>query len=196
MEEKVILVENIHGNTELPAKANDYAAGYDVHPIEVKMIAHNGYSVTCTTNEQIINECIKLRKKDKRSWWKRFKDWLNDEQPLKGWKQIRLNTGLKLQPLDPDLYISLEPCSRTIKTDYSMHNSLGTIDNDYRGYCWAIYNANHTTYDSTSIIILFNTCCQLKGKISVPLNFRLSETLTETERGEGGFGSTMKSRQN
>lgn len=187
---KVIQVEDAYGCVTLPAKANDHAAGYDVHPIEVELVSHLGVSFICKTNEEIINACVQLKKFDKRTWWKRFKDWLNDEQPLKGWKQAKFNTGLKIAPEDIELYISLEPNSRVTKTDYVLHNSLGTIDNDYRGFSWAIYHSACQTYDSEGIIRLFDTCCQLKGKKSIPLEFVRKEKLSETARGEGGFGST------
>lgn len=192
MEKQVILVEDTVGYVSMPKQQSDVAAGYDVSSIEVKMIAHNGWVVTCRSHGEIVDACKKLRKMDRRSWWKRFKMWLRDEQPLKGWKQLWFNTGLKTAPENIMLYISAEPCSRTVKTDYSLHNSLGTIDNDYRGYIYLIYHANWTTYDDESIIRLFNTCGQLKGKISIPLEFRRSETLPVTNRGEGGFGSTEK----
>lgn len=187
---KVIQVEDAYGCVTLPAKANDYAAGYDVHPIEVKLVSHSGVSFICRTEEEIIKACVKLKELDKRSWWKRFKDWLNDEQPLKGWKQAKFNTGLKVAPEDAELYISLEPNSRVTKTDYVLHNSLGTIDNDYRGFCLAIYHSVCQTYDIESLFRLFDTCCQLKGKKSIPLEFVRKEKLSETARGEGGFGST------
>lgn len=187
---KVIQVEDAYGCVTLPTKANDYAAGYDVHPIEVKLVSYLGVSFLCKTEEDIIKACVQLKELDKRSWWKRFKDWLKDEQPKKGWKQAKFNTGLKIAPEDAELYISLEPNSRLTKTDYVMHNSLGTIDNDYRGYCWAIYHSVCQTYDADSLIRLFDTCCQLKGKMSIPLEFVRTEQLSETARGEGGFGST------
>ena len=73
-----------------------------------------------------------------------------------------------------------------------MHNSLGTIDNDYRGILYAVYSANWTTYDDYSIIRLLNTCCQLKAKKTIMMEFVETDELTETDRGEGGFGSTEK----
>lgn len=192
MEKKVILVEDCDGLVALPKQANAYAAGYDVHCTEVKLIAHNGWQVVCRSHGEIYEACKKLRKMDKRSWWKRFKAWLADDYCNKGWKQLWFNTGLRVAPEDPRIYISGEPCSRTVKTDYSLHNSLGTIDNDYRGFIYLVYHANWTTYDPESIIRLFNTSGQLKGKISIPLEFIRSETLPVTSRGEGGFGSTEK----
>ena len=176
----------------VPKRGTALAAGWDVNPISVKMIAHNGYEVECRTNAEITEACQTLKKMDKRSIWKRIKDWWNDEIPEKGWKQLWFNTGLQCAPEDADIYISLEPCSRTVKTDYQLHNSLGTVDNDYRGILYAIYSANWTTYDDYSIIRLLNTCCQLKAKKTIEMEFIETEELTKTARGAGGFGSTEK----
>ena len=194
-EKKIVWVEDKFGGIcdySLPAQANEHAAGYDVHPIEVQLISHSGLHFTCRTPEEVKKACKDLKKIDKRSMWRRIKDWFKDEIPQKGWKQLWFNTGLKLAPEDVELYISLEPCSRTVKTDYVLHNSLGTIDNDYRGFCYAIYHSVCQTYDEDSIIRLLNTCCQLKGKMSIPLEFRKKDKLSETARGTGGFGSTEK----
>ena len=174
----------------VPQRGTELSAGWDVKPISVKMIAHNGYEVECKTTEEITEACQKLKLMDKRSWFKRLRDWWNDEHPNKGWKQLWFNTGLKCAPEEVEIYISVEPCSRTVKTDYQLHNSLGTVDNDYRGILYAIYSANWTTYDDSSIIRLFNTCCQLKAKRTIEMQFVETEELTETARGEGGFGST------
>ena len=54
MEEKVILVENIHGNTELPAKANDYAAGYDGKVIVEEAIDAREFECAVMGNEEIM----------------------------------------------------------------------------------------------------------------------------------------------
>lgn len=176
----------------VPKRGTAIAAGWDVNPISVKMIAHNGWTVECRTNAEVTEACQTLKKMDKRSLWKRFKDWWNDEQPNKGWKQLWFNTGLRCAPEDATIYISVEPCSRTVKTDYQLHNSLGTVDNDYRGDIYAIYSANWTTYDDFSIIRLLNTCCQLKAKKTIEMEFIETDELTKTARGSGGFGSTEK----
>ena len=176
----------------VPKRGTALAAGWDVNPISVKMIAHNGYEVECRTNAEIMEACQKLKEMDKRSWGRRIRDWWRDEIPNKGWKQLWFNTGLRCAPEEAEIYISVEPCSRTVKTDYQLHNSLGTVDNDYRGILYAIYSANWTTYDDYSIIRLLNTCCQLKAKRTIEMQFIETEELTETARGEGGFGSTEK----
>ena len=54
-----------YGN--VPKRGTAVAAGWDVNPISVKMIAHNGWEVECRTNTEITAACQKLRKMDKRS---------------------------------------------------------------------------------------------------------------------------------
>lgn len=189
---RVIKVEDPFNTLSLPERKTDGAAGYDVHPIEVTLVSYSGLYRKCKDADDIRQACRDLKTYDKRSWKQRIIDFINDEQPNKGWKSLKFNTGLKFAPEDLELYISLEPCSRTAKTDYVLHNSLGTIDNDYRGYCYAIYHAVCQTYDPESIIRLMETCCQLKPKVAIEAEFVKTERLTETSRGEGGFGSTSQ----
>lgn len=189
---KEVIEVKLHPKAVIPKQANEFAAGYDVKPVEVKMIAFNGWQVTCSSVDEIREACRELKTRDKRSLWKRFKDWINDERPKRGWKQLWFNSGIQMHPQTASVYMSAEPCSRTVKTDYVLHNSLGTIDNDYRGYTYFIYHSVCETYDEDKIILLFNTCGQLKSKYSVELEFEEKDELSETSRGDGGFGSTAK----
>lgn len=85
----------------------------------------------------------------------------------------------------------------SLKTLFRVANAPGTIDSDYRGECCIIgHNAGMVTYndlvDPTIEIkkgdrIAQGVLCEVPQA-----NFQVVENLDETERGEGGFGSTGK----
>ena len=86
---------------------------------------------------------------------------------------------------------SLEPRSSISKTPLIMANSRGIIDKDYRGNIMAkVRNIplpdNNVDYSVDSGKRLF----QILSPDLSPLKLRIVHELTETSRGEGGFGST------
>lgn len=89
--------------------------------------------------------------------------------------------------------------SMGIKTDLIMANSIGLIDSDYRGEVCAIYRAINLEWDTPSYLpdsdihegdrtaqIRFNQPVKLVVVDEFP------DEVKDTERGEGGFGSTGK----
>lgn len=98
----------------------------------------------------------------------------------------------------------LYPRSSISKTPLMMANSVGIIDKDYRGnikvalkhvptnelliklakgYGTNLEDSNYTLKKDTRI-------AQICAHDLKPINLKLVETLDNTERGEGGFGST------
>lgn len=86
-----------------------------------------------------------------------------------------------------------------LKTDLIMANGQGLIDSDYRGEACAIYRAINLDWDTPSYLpdsdlhegdriaqIYFN-----KPVVLVEVN-EFCDEVKDTERGEGGFGSTGK----
>ena len=75
------------------------------------------------------------------------------------------------------------------KTPLILANSVGLIDAGYRGELKAVfYNTSNTAYvvdEGTRLI-------QICGASLMPVSFELVDTLSETSRGEGGYGSTGK----
>lgn len=65
--------------------------------------------------------------------------------------------------------------------------AIGTIDSDYRGEVRACIINN-----TTQRIKIYNgdRICQMKIQESQQFNFKVVDELSETERGDGGFGST------
>ena len=83
----------------------------------------------------------------------------------------------------------LVPRSSICKTPLRMANSIGIIDAGYRGeIIAAVDNISKKSYTISPGERLF----QLVHPTLYPINASLVDELSDTERGEGGFGSTGK----
>ena len=81
----------------------------------------------------------------------------------------------------------LYPRSSISKTPLRMANSVGIIDAGYRGLLMvAVDNISTESYRIEAGQRLFQICSPTLS----PLTFELTTTLSDTARGEGGFGST------
>lgn len=102
--------------------------------------------------------------------------------------QIKYNLGFAIEI--PQGHVGLVfPRSSVCKTGLSMSNSVGVIDSDYRGEVSAVYNNVDTEKERYKV---GDRVCQL---IIIPypeIELKQVERLSETERGEGGYGSTGK----
>jgi dUTP pyrophosphatase len=88
------------------------------------------------------------------------------------------------------LELQVRPRSgNALKSGISVVNTPGTVDADYRGEVGVIL-INHGSEDFT-----INPGDRIAQGVFVPVfqaNFIINDTLDETARGEGGFGSTGK----
>jgi len=81
----------------------------------------------------------------------------------------------------------LLPRSSISKTPLRMSNSIGLIDGGYRGEIMAVVdNIKTESYTVHAGDRLF----QLVAMDGSPISFELVDSLSETTRGSGGFGST------
>ena len=81
----------------------------------------------------------------------------------------------------------LYPRSSISKTPLRMANSVGIIDAGYRGSIMvAVDNRSESIYRVQTGQRLFQIC----SPILAPVSFELVNALSNTSRGEGGFGST------
>lgn len=113
--------------------------------------------------------------------------------------QIVYSTGLAME-LPPGHVGLLFPRSSICKTSLQLSNSVGVIDEGYRGEMKAVFNrrqyfiplkssinqANETSYKAGDRIV------QLVVLPIPQITTEWAEELSTTERGEGGFGSTGK----
>lgn len=96
------------------------------------------------------------------------------------------DTGLKISPQN-GYYSKIYPRSSLIKSGYMLTNSVGIIDANYRGTLKICLTK--VCKDSPDIVLPFK-CCQLIFEKQLHCLFNIVNKLDNTERNEGGFGST------
>jgi dUTP pyrophosphatase len=100
-----------------------------------------------------------------------------------------VKTGLSVE-LPVNTEIQVRPRSGLAsKFEISITNSPGTIDTGYRGPCNVLLKCTwHTIYE----IKKGDKIAQFVVSPKMPYKFVEVDELTDTERGEGGFGHTGK----
>jgi len=105
-------------------------------------------------------------------------------------KLINLGITCEAYPIkDKEHNVSyyLYPRSSISKTPLRMSNSVGIIDAGYRGNIMvSVDNISGESYEIKRGQRLFQIC----SPILDPISFELTDSLSETSRGVGGFGST------
>ena len=106
---------------------------------------------------------------------------------MRAFERILFGTGISVQ-LPEDVELQIRPRSGAVlKKGITVLNSPGTIDPDYRGEIGLIlYNASPFM---TEVKFQERMAQGVLNKIQIAV-FEKSETLSQTDRGEGGFGST------
>jgi dUTP pyrophosphatase len=114
--------------------------------------------------------------------------------------QITYGLGIALEI--PKGFVGLVfPRSSIRKTGLQLSNSVGVIDSGYRGELQATFNklfGGEGMYDEMKVKeIQPNDFYKVGDRVAQimiiphpPIEFEVSEELSNTERGEGGFGST------
>lgn len=104
--------------------------------------------------------------------------------------QVTYSTGISIEI--PSGYVGLVfPRSSIRRTVLELSNSVGVIDSGYRGEIMATFNINKGGNQST-IYENGERICQLMILPYPKIKFTEVTKLSETDRGEGGFGSTGK----
>ena len=106
---------------------------------------------------------------------------------------VKINLQIKCEALSNDgqrnVSYYLYPRSSIIKTPLRLSNSVGIIDAGYRGDIIAcVDNIKNESYTISQGDRLFQICA---GDLT-SINFELVDKLSDTKRGDGGFGSTGK----
>ena len=103
--------------------------------------------------------------------------------------RVVYHTGLHFK-LPEDYEMEIRPRSSNTKTMAIMQNSPGTLDEGYTGELMIV----HRAIDAPFIpVVEYNVGDRVAQMIIIPypqINFVEVEELSDTERGEGGFGST------
>lgn len=95
-----------------------------------------------------------------------------------------LNTGIQCAPKFNSGYY-LYPRSSISKTSLRLANSVGIIDQGYRGEILAVVDG-YTNFKIDKYTRLFQLC----HPSLQPMKVTIVDELNDTERGSGGFGST------
>ncbi len=117
-------------------------------------------------------------------------------------EQITYGTGLAMEIRDGFVGLVF-PRSSIRKTGLQLSNSVGVIDSGYRGEIQATFNkafGSEGMYDEMKVKEIqpneyYKVGDRIAQIIIIPypqIEFKEVEELSESERGEGGFGSTGK----
>ena len=109
----------------------------------------------------------------------------------RGWQEIVKNDMLSIDfNLSPiKLSLDARPRSSIWETGMVLSNCEGTIDEHYRGEVSAIF---YHVMPNMPRYRVGDKVCQIKLGLTLPLEFEEVKQLSETDRGDGGFGSTGK----
>ena len=109
-----------------------------------------------------------------------------DKQTIAGGETARIHLQIACENTEMRPYL-LMPRSSISNTPLRQCNSVGLIDIGYRGEIMAaVDNIKNEPYTIESGQRLF----QLVAMDGSPIHFELVDKLTETDRGQGSFGST------
>lgn len=109
------------------------------------------------------------------------------------WK-VFIDTGVHITPPD-GYYCELVPNSRLAKTPFHYGNSIGIIDPGYTGSIRAILTCEFNVINEDLIPKPGDVIGQLIIRRHHEADFEQVEELENTERGDGGFGSTARKEQ-
>ena len=109
--------------------------------------------------------------------------------------QVVIDTGVHLQP-EEGWGFQNRPNSRNGKSMFRWSFSPGTIDGNYTGSIKVILEPRYDWVHPNDAPQPGEVCCQILLEEIHNADFELTDKLDDTDRGDGGFGSTEKcSRQ-
>jgi len=114
--------------------------------------------------------------------------WILDKHKELDNGVVMYSTGLQIQP-PWGLYFEIVPRSSIIKSGYIQANSIGVVDSGYRGEIKVcLYNGNDRPY----LVNSGDRIAQILIQKVDDFYLWEVESLNETDRGDGGFGSSGK----
>lgn len=164
----------------MPTRATDGSVGYDVTALKAVLVDTNGNRVTFTDYTKL----------DRYIYASGFCGEVNRIRSQ--YKRVIIDTGVHVTPAD-GYYVELVPNSRLAKTGLVYGNSFGVIDPDYTGSIKCVLNiTSSATPEDLETVSAGSVIGQLIIREKVDAVFEQVDELEQTERGEGGFGSTAK----
>jgi len=114
----------------------------------------------------------------------------------KGGDVFFLNTGIALEP-PTGFYVEVYPRSSIFKTNFIFANSVGIIDEDYRGpIMLPVRYFGSKNGQEEALQLVGQKFGQIIIRKRVEASFYQVEELKRSERDQGGFGSTGKGEKN
>jgi dUTP pyrophosphatase len=168
-----VKIKKLHKNAVIPFKTYNEDFCYDVVAVSEEEVAPNvwKYGLGFALQIERGNETLK-------------KDVVNMfNRPI--WTSIEFD--MKRCPLN--LSIDLRPRSSVWKTGMVLSNCVGTVDEEYTGEISAVFY--HVMPDMPRYKA-GDRIGQIKIGVTFPIEFVEVEELSETERGEGSYGSSGK----
>ena len=100
---------------------------------------------------------------------------------------VKIGTGLAFALPEGTFGAVFARSGLASKQDLRPANCVGVVDSDYRGECFI---ALHNDGTQERVVRHGDRIAQLVLLPFLPMEFEEADTLSETARGEGGFGST------
>ena len=164
-----VKIKKVHENAKLPTQGKPGDFCYDVWAVSEEEIAPNVWRYKLGFKYEIDRD-----------------DWETDFNPVLGFIEVKKETFLN----ECNISIDFRPRSSIWETGMVLSNSEGTLDELYRGEAQAIFYhvmPNMPRYKAGDKI------GQIKIGIAPKVEFEFVDEIDEnTERGDGGFGSTGK----
>lgn len=166
-----IKLKKLHEDAKLPYKAKEGDFCYDVYAVSEEEVAPNvwryGIGFAYEIERKIIDVGV------------RFSGFNLDPHPV---------LDLVSSPMNID--IDFRPRSSVWKTGMVLSNCTGTLDDLYRGEVMAVYYHVFPTMERYHV---GDRIGQIKLGFTIPAEFEFVDEINmNTDRGEGGFGSTGK----
>lgn len=163
----------LDSGAEMPTRAHDTDVGYDVRALRTWLVQGDGTEWELAS----LSDCLMMQ-----------------DQAVDCAK-IKIDTGVHAQPA-AGYYLELVPNSRLAKSPFMYANSFGVIDPSYTGSMRVILNVvNMLTPQDLAQFLPGRVVGQLIVRQQISADFEQVETLEETERGAGGFGSTENKKK-
>ena len=107
--------------------------------------------------------------------------------------QTQITYGIGLAMEIPKGFVGLIfPRSSVRKTRLMLSNCVGVVDSGYRGELQATFNKVNQNSQAENDYKVGDRIAQIMIIPHPPIEFEEADELSDTERGEGGFGSTGK----
>jgi dUTP pyrophosphatase len=155
-------------NAVVPFKTHDSDFCYDVVATSCEQIAHNVYRYGTGLRFEIIRD---------------------NELLSKSGSVFAADKKINLERSSLKLSIDARSRSSIWKTGMVMANSIGTIDEDYRGEVSFVF---YHVMSKMPKYKVGDKIAQIKIGTTLPIEFEEAFELSDTERGEGREGSTGK----